>query len=294
MIPRASSLGWSLPAASPSGTLPLRDLRPAYERGERAALARGWRSFASAAATAGKPAFRHPGGSAGRTAAEHPEDRELIGAAAREVNALNAKYGGGFFLLGRPRVYTRRAGLYGLGAQTGRDSGPCPSALRQALDIRVLSGSSLGLRGTRYILTLDADTRLEPGCARELVGAMLHPLNTPVVDKKRRVVTAGHAVVQPRMAVELPAATKSEFARVFAGQGGTDPYGCDAGEVYMDLFGRAASPARESWTRRFFSNAWTVVFRKIGCCPTTRWRAPICAGPIWGTWSSPTVFPAGS
>jgi cyclic beta-1,2-glucan synthetase len=38
------------------------------------------------------------------------------------------------------------------------------------------------------------------------------------------------------MAVELSSAGRSDFSRIFAGQGGTDPYGCDSGELYMDMF----------------------------------------------------------
>ncbi len=36
------------------------------------------------------------------------------------------------------------------------------------------------------------------GAAQELVGAMLHPLNRPEIDPKRRVVTAGYGLLQPK------------------------------------------------------------------------------------------------
>jgi len=88
----------------------------------------------------------------------------------------------------------------------------------------------------RYVITLDSDTSLTVGAAREMVGAMLHPLNEPVIDPKRRVVTAGHALFQPRVAVELEAANRSFFSRVFGGLGGVDPYGSAASDVYHDLF----------------------------------------------------------
>ena len=96
------------------------------------------------------------------------------------------------------------------------------------------------LRDTKYILTLDADTRLLPGAARELIGAMLHPLNRPVFGPGR-VVVSGHGLIHPRMGVELSSAVKTPFSRLMAGAGGTDPYGGACGEVWMDLSSRRRS-----------------------------------------------------
>ena len=100
------------------------------------------------------------------------------------------------------------------------------------------AGDAAALRGTAYLLTLDADTRLTPGAARALAGAMLHPLNRPVVDAQRGVVTHGYGLLHPRMATELQSARASDWARVFAGPSGSDPYGGVCGELYMDCFDR--------------------------------------------------------
>ena len=51
------------------------------------------------------------------------------------------------------------------------------------------------------------------------------------------MVTSGHAVLQPRMSTELASATATDFALIFAGAGGSDPYGGLCGELYMDAFG---------------------------------------------------------
>jgi cyclic beta-1,2-glucan synthetase len=168
-----------------------------------------------------------------------PGDGEAIRAAKDAVDGLNTKYGGGFYLFGRTRQRSRSDKIW-LGYE--RKRGALLALARLLLgaetELGVLSGDCAALNGARYILTLDADTRLAPGTARELVGAMLHPLNAPVVDAKRRVVTSGRGVIHPRIGVELPAATASGFSRLFAGQGGCDPYGSACGELYMDLFGR--------------------------------------------------------
>ena len=171
--------------------------------------------------------------------AEQPQteaDRPLLARAAEAVDALNRKYGGGFYLLTRDRVLSRDTGRF---AGWERKRGAVLELARllagESSSLRAECGSLLGLRGVRYILTLDGDTRLEPESARRLIGAALHPLNRPVVDRRRGIVTAGHGVIQPRIGVDLSGASASDFTRLFAGQGGTDPYGGDAGEVYMDL-----------------------------------------------------------
>ena len=53
--------------------------------------------------------------------------------------------------------------------------------------------------GVRYVISLDADTRLPRGAALALIGKMAHPLNRPVIDADRRLVTAGYGILQPRV-----------------------------------------------------------------------------------------------
>lgn len=167
-----------------------------------------------------------------------PGDSEACEAAARAVEELNDKYGGGFFLFCRRRTLRERDGVW---AGFERKRGALLSLARllrgDAGGLNILAGDAALLRGTKYILTLDADTRLLPGSARELIGAMLHPMNAPVFDKNR-VVVSGHGLIHPRMDVELPSAVKTPFSRVMAGSGGTDPYGASCGEVWMDLTDR--------------------------------------------------------
>lgn len=168
-----------------------------------------------------------------------PADAAALEAAKNAVDGLNEKYGGGFYLLFRPRTFAEKDGVWrGYERKRGALLSLAALICSEESALTVLSGDGEKLRGARYILTLDADTVLGPGTARELIGAMLHPMNAPVLDEKRRMVVSGHGLIHPRMAVELSAANKSDFARIFAGQGGTDPYGAMSGEVTMDLFGR--------------------------------------------------------
>src|SRR5205807_1315916 len=52
--------------------------------------------------------------------------------------------------------------------------------------------------GVRYVITLDADTRLPRDAARRLVGKLAHPLNHPRFDSEIGRVVEGYAVLQPR------------------------------------------------------------------------------------------------
>ena len=58
--------------------------------------------------------------------------------------------------------------------------------------------------GVRYVISLDADTRLPRGAALALIGKMAHPLNRPVIDTAKRRVTAGYGILQPRVTPSLP------------------------------------------------------------------------------------------
>jgi cyclic beta-1,2-glucan synthetase len=90
----------------------------------------------------------------------------------------------------------------------------------------------------RYVVTLDADTRLPRDAVRRLVGKMAHPLNRPRFDAATGHVVEGYAVLQPRVAPSLPMGCEgSLFQRVFSSAGGIDPYAAAASDVYQDLFG---------------------------------------------------------
>ncbi len=166
-------------------------------------------------------------------------DSSSIEAAIRAVGALNEKYGGGFYLFFRPRREARRDRVWrGYERKRGALLSLASLCAGRGGELRVLSGDEGALAGTRYIITLDADTSVLPGAARELIGAMLHPLNRAEVDAETRAVVSGRGVIHPRIGVSLAASEATPFARALAGPGGVDPYSSACGEVWMDLTGR--------------------------------------------------------
>ncbi len=165
--------------------------------------------------------------------------RGWVTAARRAVEALNEKHGGGFYLFFREPAFQAVEERYqGWERKRGALLELCRLLRGKRTGLRVEAGNRRRLRGVQLVITLDSDTSLNVGTARELAGAMLHPLNRPVVDRRRGLVTAGYGVLQPRVGVELGAANKSQFSRIFAGQGGVDPYGGTCSDVYHDLFGQ--------------------------------------------------------
>lgn len=167
------------------------------------------------------------------------EQRKWVRKAERAIEALNEKYGGGFYLFFRHPSFQKTDERYvGWERKRGALLELTRLLRKQKTDLKVWAGDVRGLLETKYVITLDSDTALNVGSARELVGAMLHPLNSPQIDSKRKIVTAGYGLLQPRIGVELQAANRSQFSRIFAGQGGIDPYGGACSDVYHDLFDR--------------------------------------------------------
>jgi cyclic beta-1,2-glucan synthetase len=93
----------------------------------------------------------------------------------------------------------------------------------------------------RYVVTLDADTRLPRETLRRLIGKLAHPLNQPRLDATTQRVLEGYAILQPRVTPSLPIGREgSLFQRVFSSTRGIDPYAAAASDVYQDLFGEGS------------------------------------------------------
>ncbi len=162
------------------------------------------------------------------------EDAQLLRQTRRTIRQLNRKYGGGFYLFTRERSfdgeqYSGRERKRGALLELSRLLCGQPSALEVTGDLEALSG-------TKYIVTLDSDTQVYPGSVGELIGAAIHPLNRAVIDHRRHVVKEGYGLIHPRMSTGLQSANATDFALIFAGAGGSDPYGALCGELYMDAF----------------------------------------------------------
>ncbi|MDP1580876.1 MAG: glucoamylase family protein, partial [Candidatus Didemnitutus sp.] len=171
-----------------------------------------------------------------------PEDESLLQRARAGVELLNLKYPTGnqscFFLFHRPRRWNASEGVW-MGYERKRGKlAEFNALLRGGTRERFseIIGATDILPEIKYVITLDTDTQLPRDTARRLVGTMAHPLNRPVFDAARGIVTEGYSILQPRIGVSLPTARRSWFVRLFAGDAGIDPYTREVSDVYQDVF----------------------------------------------------------
>ncbi|MFO8151162.1 MAG: glucoamylase family protein, partial [Trueperaceae bacterium] len=186
-----------------------------------------------------------------------PGDDAIVDALSQGVRELNARYGGDrsteggdrrgaasdppFHLLHRERRWNPVERLW-MGWERKRGKLEEFNELltgRGGASFSVRVDAPTDLASVRYVLTLDADTRLPPGAARELVAAFRHPLNRPVLDPHGDELRAGYTVLQPRVEADAATMLETAFARVMTGESGVDLYAQTVSNVHHDLFGRA-------------------------------------------------------
>jgi cyclic beta-1,2-glucan synthetase len=182
------------------------------------------------------------------------QDRELLRLAGQLIDELNQRYaarssqGPLFHLFHRRRQWNaaercwmgwerKRGKLVELNrllrgepgtSFIAADAGPAPDTAVAAP------------QGVRYVLTVDADTRLPMGIVNRLVGTAAHPLNRPRFGADGRIVVKGYGIMQPRVTPLLPErAEDSLYQEIDARGSGLDPYAGAVSNVYQDVFGQA-------------------------------------------------------
>jgi cellobiose phosphorylase len=172
-----------------------------------------------------------------------PEDEKITAAALEGIRDLNSRYKTGdrdiFYFFHRHRQYNPKQGKW-IGWERKRGAiYELNNLLRGARDTSysISSVDPSEVPFIRYVITLDADTSLPMGAAKRLIGTLAHPMNRAVVDRKKGTVVEGYGLLQPRVGVSINSANSTFFTRIFAGQGGIDPYTTAVSDVYQDIFG---------------------------------------------------------
>src|SRR3989449_8526967 len=178
-----------------------------------------------------------------------PGDEETLAAAREGIGRLNSHYGdaleGGqrFLLFHRRRLWNESEQTW-MGWERKRGKlHELNRLLRGVTDTSFLSAGGaapVAPPDVRYVITLDADTRLPRGAVNRLVGTMAHPLNGPRFDPGTGRVVEGYAVLQPRVTPPLPGGESSFFQRLSSGPSGIDPYAAAVSDVYQGLFGEGS------------------------------------------------------
>jgi cyclic beta-1,2-glucan synthetase len=171
-----------------------------------------------------------------------PEDEPLLRLAQQRIEALNQKYrsakGNTFFLFHRPRRWNPQERIW-MGYERKRGKLADLNALLRGGSknrFSLVIGETAVLSNVKYVITLDTDTQLPRDAARQCVGALAHPLNRARYDEGRQRVWEGYGILQPRVAVSLPGANRSWYARLYGSEAGIDPYTRAVSDVYQDLF----------------------------------------------------------
>lgn len=175
---------------------------------------------------------------------EEETDKEVMQEGEQLVNSLNDKYKQSqgkmplFSFIYRKRVWNEKEGSY-LGWERKRGmitqfNEYLLGRIKNPFKVNTLENKVK--EKIKYIITLDADTDLVLNSAFELVGAMAHILNQPVVDKEKNIVVDGYGIMQPRIGLNLDVSYKTLFTKIFAGAGGTDSYTNAVSDIYQDNF----------------------------------------------------------
>ncbi len=175
-------------------------------------------------------------------AALSSDDREIYEYARIEIDRLNQRYpkdgSPRFYLLHRRRLYNPIQGCW-MGWERKRGKlHELNLLLRGDGDTTFMQTNVPLPANVIYVMTLDADTRMTRGVVTRLVGKLCHPLNRPEFDAEKRLVTAGYAILQPRVTLSLTAGDEASFfQRVFSANRYLDPYVFAVSDLYQDVFG---------------------------------------------------------
>ncbi len=195
-----------------------------------------------------------------------PQDAAILTAVRAGIARLNASHGpalnGGarFYVFHRRRIWNASERVW-MGWERKRGKlHELNRLLRGVTDTTFLPENGVPPSwpaGVRYVVTLDADTRLPIGAIKRLAGTMAHPLNRPRIDPTTHMVVEGHAVLQPRVTAPLPGRSGSVFQRLSSGQSGIDPYAAAVSDVYQDLFGEGSYTGKGIYDLDAFEEALT-------------------------------------
>ena len=168
-------------------------------------------------------------------------ETQLKSMAREAIERLNALYpsdhGARFFFLHRHRRWNPSEGVW-MGWERKRGKlRELNRLLRGATDTSFSTQCSALPQDVRYVITLDADTRLLRDTVHMLIGKMAHPLNRPQIDSTTGRVVNGYGIMQPRVSATLPLGTDgSIYQRIFSSPGGIEPYAAAISDLYQDIF----------------------------------------------------------
>ncbi|PAU95565.1 glycosyltransferase 36 [Aliifodinibius salipaludis] len=175
------------------------------------------------------------------------KDEAILKTARQQINRLNlqyhSKYGHKFLFFHRKRLWNdseqkwmgweRKRGKIEEFNRLIKNKDAQTSFIEKPKDFLI----STQKFPVKYVITLDADTKLPPGSAQMLIGTAAHPLNRAEIDPDKKIVTKGYGIFQPRISIPPKSANKTMFTKIYSGNVGLDPYTTAVSDIYQDVFG---------------------------------------------------------
>ncbi|WP_394767263.1 GH36-type glycosyl hydrolase domain-containing protein [Ferruginibacter sp.] len=190
-----------------------------------------------------------------------PEDKLLEENVRNKIIELNKKYdrqtNDTFFLFHRNRKYNAKDKIW-MGYERKRGKLAELNSLILGNDQNYFSlivGDEAIYRSVKYIITLDTDTQLPRDAGWKMVATLAHPLNCAEYSQKKKRVTNGYTILQPRVSNSLPGSCSSIYTKIHGNEPGTDPYTRATSDVYQDLFKEGSFIGKGIYNVAAFENA---------------------------------------
>ncbi|MCR4564192.1 MAG: hypothetical protein K5755_06130 [Clostridiales bacterium] len=171
------------------------------------------------------------------SSAEKPDDGANIAALKRVIQRLNNKYGNRFFLLIRPREYSKTSGCF---TGKNRKMGAIGSLVKLICsgenDFETVVGDISLIGDMSYIFALDSDTMPDFLATKKLVMTALHPLNKAVIDEKSKKVKRGYGIFSVQALNSLMDESGTLFSLLMSGSGGSIAYDNLCCDRFSDVF----------------------------------------------------------
>lgn len=171
---------------------------------------------------------------------QHREDDALLlDVAIKGIENLAAKYGQGkFFLFHRQRVWSESEQSW-IGWERKRGKleylNLFLTGKEESLPENILKvGPKEALHDIHYVITLDADTQMPKGKAKEMIATIAHPLNVACLSPEG-IVKRGYTIIQPRVTSSFLRGNLTLFSHLFSDVTGIDPYTHVISDIYQDL-----------------------------------------------------------
>ena len=192
-------------------------------------------------------------------------DKEVKEYGLKYSKQLNEKYKKElFYFIYRKRIYNNKENAY-LGYERKRGAllqfnkvllGEYVDEAKH-FHVNTLRNNKLNIK---YVITLDTDTKLVLNSALNLVGAMNHPMNKPILNKEKTKVISGYGIMQPRIGVDIEATNKSLYSQIFAGIGGFDTYSRIVPNFHQDTFNEGIFVGKGIYDLELFNDLLSETF----------------------------------